>query len=132
MALYIIISIFSGVEGGEEFDKCIFGLGEHYCINDFFSCIEETEVKCIAEYIYASKIFKHGLTSFLMFKDRNRMPSLPSSIVIRNLCPNQFIRNRESGEHTPSWAFCPGFMSSPCFFFFDLTKIISIVYTNSI
>lgn len=132
------LGIADGLEEGEDFIKSFFGLWESFLIDDVFLCINNTEVQGIKGCIYADEVFKvrHGLSSFPAvsgLKIGNRMLSLPSSMLIRDLCPNQPIGNGESGGQTPLRARSPGVMSSPCFQFFGSidSLIITKLYPNS-
>jgi hypothetical protein len=127
------------LQSSEEFSETFFRLREIFSFYDLFFCVDDTEIECLKGDIYAGKIVKHGLTSFLSAKKRgglksgNGTLSLPSSVVIRDRCPNQLIGNGESRGHTPSRALSPGKMPSPCFHplvpFNSL--IISKLYSNS-
>mgnify|MGYP007042447962 CR=1 FL=1 len=133
-----VLWVAGGLQVSQDFVKFFFGLEESFFAKDFFLCVKGTEVQGIKGCIYAEKIFifRHGLTSFFALnglKNGNSMLSLPSSRVIRDRCPNQLIRNGESGGRTPSRALGPGFNSSPCFQ--SLSSISSIIipelYPNS-
>jgi hypothetical protein len=139
-----IFWVTDNLQAAQEFVKFFFGLEESSFRNDFFRCVKGTEVQGIKGCIYAEKIFifRHGLASFFALnglKSGNSKLSLPSSIVIRDLCPNQLIRNGESGGRTPLRALGPGLNSSPCFqsakFCGGLSSISSLIisklYSNS-
>ena len=132
------------LQASQEFVKFFFGLEESSFRNDFFRSVKGTEVQGIKGCIYAEKIFifRHGLASFFALnglKSGNSKLSLPSSIVIRDLCPHQLIRNGESRGRTPLRALGPGLKSSPCFqsakFCGGLSSISSLIiselYPNS-
>lgn len=130
-----VLWVSDGLQAYQEFIKFFFGLEESFFGNDFFLGVKDTEVQGIKGCIYANRIFRHGSTSFLVKKNGNRELSLPSSIMIRDLCPNQLIGNGESRGQTPSRALGPGRMSSPCFqslsFISVSSLIISKLYPNS-
>ncbi len=133
-----VLRVADGLQVFQDFVKIFFGLGESFLVNDFFLCVKGTEVQGIEGCIYANKIFilRHGVTSFFALgglKSGNRVLSLSSSKVIRDLSPNQPIGNGESRGHTPCRALCPGIMSSPCFQFLSSISslIISELYPNS-
>lgn len=109
-----------GLQVFQDFVKFFFGLRESFLVDNFFFCVKDTEIQGIKGCIYTDKIFifRHGVTSFFALNglnSGNSMLSLPSSKVIRDLCPNQLIGNGESRGQTPSRALSPGLMSSPCF-----------------
>lgn len=133
-----VLWVSDGLQACQEFVKFFFGLGESFFVNDFFLGVKGTEVQGIKGCIYADKIFifRHGITSFFALgglKSGNSMLSLPSSKVIRDLCPHQLIGNGESRGRTPYRAPSPGIMSSPCFQ--SLSSISSTIifqlYSNS-
>ncbi len=139
-----VLWVADGLQVFKDFVKSFFGLRESFLVDNFFFCVKDTEVQGIKGCIYADKIFiiRHGGASFFALNglnNGNRMLSLPSSKVIRDLCPNQLIGNGESRGQTPSRALGPGRMSSPCFqsinFCGGLSSIssiiISILYPNS-
>ena len=128
-----VLWVSDSLQASVEFVKFFFGLEESFFGNDFFLCVNTTEVQGIKGCIYADKIFRHGLASFLVKNKGNRGLSLPSSIVIRDRCPNQLIGNGESGGRTPLRALGPGLDSSPCFQSLGSISslIISKLYSNS-
>jgi len=133
-----VLWVADGLQVFQEFVKSFFVLEKSFFRDDFFLCVKDTDVQGIKGYIYANKIFivRHDKTSFFALdrlNNGNRMLSLPSSIVIRDLCPNQLIGNGESRGQTPLRALGPGFMSSPCFQFLNSISslIISKLYSNS-
>lgn len=133
-----VLWVAGGLQVFQDFAKSFFGLRESFLVDNFFFCVKDTEVQGIKGCIYADKIFifRHGETSFFALggaKSGNRMLSLPSSKVIRDLCPNQLIGNGESRGQTPLRALGPGLMSSPCFQPLSSISslIISKLYPNS-
>ena len=133
-----VLWVADGLQVFQDFVKFFFGLGESFFGNDFFLGVKGTEVQSIKGCIYADKIFifRHGVTSFFALgglNNGNRTLSLPSSKVIRDLCPNQLIGNGESRGQTPYRALGPGLMSSPCFQPLSSISslIISKLYSNS-
>lgn len=133
-----VLWVADGLEEGGDFSKSFVCLGEFFLIDNSFLCINNTEVQGIEGCIYADKIFifRHGVTSFFALgglNNGNRMLSLPSSIVIRDLRPNQLIGNGESRGQTPSRARSPGLMASPCFQSLNAisSMIITKLYPNS-
>lgn len=114
-----VLWVAQSLEKRKDFIKSFFILSESFLFDNFLFCVNHTDVNSIKGYIYANKIFIHVVSSFFPafggLRIGNRMLSLPSSKVIRDLCPNQPIGDRESEGRTPLRALGPGKMPSPCF-----------------
>ncbi len=89
-------------------------LGEFEGFNKFSLRVNDSDVETIFGNINTHKEVNHGLTSFLrFFSFGGEDTSLPSSRVIRDHSPNQLMREKGRGGHTPLRAQDPVCMLSP-------------------
>lgn len=130
-----VLWVTEGLDPFCEFGKIFFVLGESFFADDLSFCVNGTEVQVVKGCVYADKVFKirHKIASFLFEGIGNRMLSLPSSKVIRDLVPINLLGMEKAGDRLLVGLTVPGVMSSPCFQFLSSisTLIISKLYLNS-
>jgi len=130
-----VLGVAEGLEVFREFSEIFFVLGESFFADDLSFCVDGTEVQVVKGCVYADKVFKirHKITSFLFEGIGNRMLSLPSSKVIRDLVPINLLGMEKAGDILLFGLSGPGGMSSPCFQSLSSisTLIISKLYPNS-
>jgi len=89
--------------------------------------IEDRDDEMIHRYIDANKKHKHNITSLLGgFCVRGGVPSVPSSRVIRDVTPNQLIRDKEGRGQTPCRAQGPSDMLSPRLLYQDNNSFFGV------